>query len=188
MHSGTWTAVNSPFSIVISRLQTETQNIYRRVLTNWATNTTAWTALKSVACHYLKCTETMYCRRNSAMRARQWSVNLSCIPPPPNQLGVTTRTYNAIQRYCHVSVMVTVQGMWHGVMSTHSYVHTNHKTAVMLQQQQQRTSLLMSTSSYSWTHLHFCLCLLAFLHQFMRILCYAQFQKCVTGYIKSDLW
>lgn len=84
MHSGTWTAVNSPFSIVISCLQTETQNIYRRVLTNWATNTTAWTALKSVACHYLKCTETMYCccRRNSAMRAWQWSVNLSCIPPP----------------------------------------------------------------------------------------------------------
>ena len=34
-HSGTWTAVNSPLSIAASRLQTETQNVYRRVLTHW---------------------------------------------------------------------------------------------------------------------------------------------------------
>ena len=34
-HSGTWTAVNSPLSIAASRLQTETQNVCRRVLTHW---------------------------------------------------------------------------------------------------------------------------------------------------------
>ena len=41
-HSGTWTAVNSPLSIAASRLQTETQNINKSVLTHSATGHAQW--------------------------------------------------------------------------------------------------------------------------------------------------
>ena len=62
-HSGTWTAVNSPLSMAASRLQTETQIVYRRVLTHWLSYgpcTGTWTAvniLLSMAVSHLK-TET----------------------------------------------------------------------------------------------------------------------------------
>ena len=50
--SGTWTAVNIPLSIAASRLQPETRNTNRRLLTNWLSHgpRTAVLGLPSTAC------------------------------------------------------------------------------------------------------------------------------------------
>ena len=156
------------------------------MLTNWATNSTAWTALNNVARHHLKCTENntdaTSCKRSLAMHAQQWSVNLSCRSAMRHNSSIQYYTMLLPRKdhgYCTRDVA------WCHVHSlTHSYPSQNssYTATITTKTKNKSPHEHKFTQLNSSPFLFMFACFSSPVHENCNV-CYVQIQKCITGYI-----
>lgn len=151
------------------------------MLTNWATNTTAWTALNNVTRHYLKCTENntgaMSCKRNLAMHAQK----LQSTPTSAMRHNSYIQYYTMLLRRKYHGYCTRDVAWCHVHSLIHSYQSQNSSyTATITKNKSPHEHKFIQLNSSPFLFMFACFS--SPVHENCNV-CYVQIQKCITGYI-----